>query len=97
MNSESFKAIVEIFDRPCGWYYAVAPKSQCEPYYHLQDRGLIAVTACVSKNGAQIAWKTSLLPMGDGSHFLALPAKVRNRLKIGVGGSVEITFSIRRR
>ncbi|MDR2128669.1 MAG: DUF1905 domain-containing protein [Burkholderiaceae bacterium] len=96
-NNESFEAVVEVFDRPGGWYYVAVPKSLCQPYHDLQERGLIAVMASASQNDAQITWKTSLLPMGDGSHFLALPAKARNRLGIGAGARVKMAFSIRRR
>jgi hypothetical protein len=97
MDKNEFTATVALFDRQGGWYYVTVPKNLCQPYYDLQDRGLIAVTASARSGDAQVAWQTSLLPMGDGSHFLALPAKVRNRLKIGAGDCVEITFSIRRR
>lgn len=94
---ESFAAPVELFDRPGGWYYAAVPASLCEPYYDLQDRGLIAVTATARANAASFTWPTSLLPLGDGSHFLALPAKARKRLHVDAGDIVEITFSIRQR
>lgn len=96
-GSESFASVVELFDRPGGWHYVSVPKSLSEPYSNLQDRGLVAVTACARSNGASATWPTSLLPMGDGSHFLALPARVRNRLRLDVGDRVEMTFSIRER
>jgi hypothetical protein len=40
-------------------------------------------------------WPTSLLPMGDGRHFIALPAKVRAKQKIGVGDAVSVFFEVR--
>lgn len=96
-TAEVFSGTVELFDRPGGWYYVAVPSELCEPYYDLQDRGLIAITACAALDGKEISWPTSLLPMGDGSHFIALPAKVRNRLKVAVGDDIEITFSLRDR
>ena len=94
---ESFEASVQLFDRPGGWHYAAVPERHCKPYYSLQDRGLIAVTATARSGSEHFTWQTPLLPMGDGSHFLALPAKVRNRLKINAGDLVKIEFSIRQR
>ncbi|MDR3069971.1 MAG: DUF1905 domain-containing protein [Propionibacteriaceae bacterium] len=97
-KTELFAAVVEVFDRPGGWYYVAVPENLCKQYHDLQDRGLIAVTASAKFGDAvTAAWQTSLLPMGDGSHFLALPAKVRNKLGIGTGDCVEIEFSIRGR
>jgi hypothetical protein len=94
---EAFEAVVQLFDRPGGWYYVVVPENQCQPYDDLQERGLIAVIASARSGDMRINWQTSLLPMGDGSHFLALPTKVRNRLKIGIGDRIGIEFSIRQR
>jgi hypothetical protein len=68
-----FEARVELFERDKGWYYIPVPTEPSKPLEHFADRGLIAITACV---GGQ-SWPTSLLPMGDGIHFIALPAKVR--------------------
>lgn len=96
-EAESFTSVVELFDRPGGWHYAAVPAHMCEPYYDLQDRGLIAVTVTARSEHASYTWPTSLLPMGDGSHFIALPAKARARLKVAVGDSIEISFSIRQR
>ena len=37
----------------------------------------------------------SVLPMGDGTHFIALPAKVRSKEKLPLGAEVEISFETR--
>jgi hypothetical protein len=89
----SFEAKVEIFQREKGWYYVHVPLELSKPLEPLADRGLVVVIAQV---GAQ-AWPTSLLPMGDGTHFIALPAKVRAKQKIEVGDLVSVAFEIRSR
>lgn len=96
-KNEKFSATVELFDRPGGWYYLAVPKDLCQPYYDIQERGLIAVNATVNFNNKQATWKTSFLPMGDGSHFLALPKTVRDKLKLKGEECVEVEFSIRKR
>jgi len=63
------------------------------PLAHLADRGLIAITAHIGNS----SWPTSLLPMGDGTHFIALPAKVRTKEKLSLGAAVEISFAMRAR
>ena len=89
----TFVAKVEFFEREKGWYYVSVPTELSKPLEHLADRGLIAVTA----KAGNTSWSTSLLPMGDGSHFLALPAKVRTKEKLSPGVAVEISFETRTR
>jgi hypothetical protein len=84
----SFEAKVEIFQCEKGWYYLPVPLELSKPLEPLADRGLVAVTAQV---GTQ-AWPTSLLPMGDGTHFIALPSKVRAKQKIGLGDVMSVAF-----
>jgi len=89
----SFAAKVDFFDREMGWHYVAVPTDLSEPLLHLADRGLIAVTAYVGRS----SWPTSLLPMGDGTHFIALPAKVRAREEISLGAQIEVSFETRAR
>ena len=89
----TFTAIVELFEREKGWYYISVPTNLSKPLEHLADRGLIAVTAKVGNS----RWPTSLLPMGDGTHFIALSAKVRKKEKLLLGMAVEVFFETRMR
>jgi hypothetical protein len=89
----SFKGTVELFEREKGWHYVSAPAELCRPLEPLADRGLIAVTATVGRT----SWPTSLLPMGDGTHFIALPAKVRSKEKLTLGDAVDVSFETRQR
>lgn len=89
-----FSGTVEIFDTSSmPWMFVRVPDELCAPYWHLQERGLIAVTATVGST----AWDTSLLPYGDRTHFIALPAKVRKKNKIVLGDVVTVEFAIRSR
>jgi hypothetical protein len=92
MNN-TFIANVELFEREMGWHYVCVPTELSKPLEHLADRGLIAVSAKVGNS----SWPTSLLPMGDGTHFIALPAKVRNKEKLSRGMVVKISFETRTR
>ena len=89
----SFVAIIELFERKMGWHYVTVPTELSKPLEHLSDRGLIAVNARVGNT----FWPTSLLPMGDGTHFIALPAKVRSKEKLFRGNEVEVSFEVRER
>ena len=89
----TFIAKVELFERDMGWHYVSVPTELSKPLEHLADRGLIAVTAKVGN----LSWPTSLLPMGDGTHFIALPAKVRKKEKLLRGMAVEVSFETRTR
>ena len=87
----TFVAKVELFERNMGWHHVPVPTELSKPLEHLSDRGLIAVTAKVGNS----SWLTSLLPMGDGTHFIALPAKVRSKEKLSPGNEVKISFEAR--
>jgi len=89
----TFSAKVKLFEREMGWHYVSVPTELSKPLEHLADRGLIAVTATAGSS----SWPTSLLPMGDGTHFIALPAKVRKKEKLFLGEAVEISFTLRTR
>jgi hypothetical protein len=93
MPNQSFVASVKLFEREKGWYYVPVPPKLSRPLEHLADRGLIAVTASVGKT----SWPTSLLPMGNGTHFIALPAKVRDKGKITLGSEIRVSFAPRTR
>jgi len=89
----TFVAKIEFFDREKGWHYVSVPTELSKPLVYLADRGLIAINAKVGNSN----WPTSLLPMGDGTHFIALPAKVRKKEKLAIGMAVEISFETRTR
>ena len=83
---------VQQFPHAGGWYYVAVPQRYTEILQPLAVRGLIAVHVVVG----EVSWDTSLLPMGDGTHFIPLPAKVQRANQLDVGSCVNLTFTIRR-
>ena len=89
-----FRATIERFDMPGGWYYVPVPLELSKPLEYLANNyGFIAINATVGNS----SWPTSLLPKGDKTHFIALPAKVREREKLVLGAEIEISFETRER
>lgn len=88
-----FKGIVEVFPQKGGWYFIRVPEKYTKITKRLADRGLVAITAIVGKT----SWKTSLLPYGDGTQFIALSAKVRKAELIDLGSKITISFHLRER
>ena len=89
-----FIATIERFDMPGGWYYVPVPLELSKPLaYFANNYGFIAITATVGDS----SWPTSLLPKGDKTHFIALPAKVRKKENLTLGAEIEISFEIRER
>ena len=84
---------VQLFPQEGGWYYVTVPRTISQELNHVADRGLVAIRASLGK----ASWNTSLMPMGDGSHFVALNAKVRKANNIGVGDRVVVNFQVRNR
>ena len=87
----AFKAEVCLFPQAGGWHYVAAPQEYTDKLKPLSERGLVAVEATVGSS----SWHTSLLPMGDGSQFLALSAKVRQKEQITIGDVIEVSFVVR--
>ena len=92
MEKYKIEGKVEIFPQKGGWIYVRVPKSITIELSHLADRGLIPITAQVGDS----IWDTSLLPMGDGIHFVALNAKVRKAEGVEVGKIIRVSFQVRR-
>jgi len=88
----TFTAKVERFEMLCGWHYVPVPAELSKPFsFFATNFGYIAVTATVGNS----SWQTSLLPKGDGTHFIALPAKVRSKEKLSHGMEIEVSFEPR--
>ena len=73
--------------------YVGVPQKYTEMFRDSADRGLVAVTVTLGKS----TWNTSLMPMGDGTQFIPLSAKVRKAEGIEVGDRVELSFILRKR
>ncbi len=84
---------VKIFPLENPWIYVEVPKKYTAMTAHLADRGLVAITVTLGSS----KWDTSLMPMGDGSHFIALNAKVRKKENISVADSIKLSFTLRTR
>lgn len=82
-----FSGVVEIFPHQGGWHYVAAPSWVVAELDGQAERGLHAVEATVGSS----TWPTSLLPKGDGTHFLALNARVRRANGIGVGDRITVS------
>ncbi len=88
MTTHTVKEKAQEFPADCRWVYI--PVSQKEfPNAKKTRWGLIPIQAKVGKT----TWKTSLLPMGGGSYFIPLKAKVREQEGIYIGDDVELHFS----
>ena len=88
----TFIAEIERFEMPGGWHYVPVPIGISKPLeYFAIHFGFIAV---ITKVGSS-SWPTSLLPKGNGTYFIALPAKVCTKEKISLVMTIEVSFEIR--
>lgn len=87
------KAKVQIFPVANPWVYVPVPVEYTKIFAGLMDRGLVPITVTLGKS----VWNTSLLPKGDGTHFIPLSAKIRKAESIEVGDSVKLIFVPRNR
>lgn len=88
----TFTAKIERFEMQGGWHYVPVPTELSIPLEYLAiNFGFIAITA----KAGNTSWSTSLLPKGDGTHIIALPAKVRSKEKLSLGNEIEISFETR--
>ena len=91
MENVKVKGKVELFEMESAWHYVRVPKNISEMFTGKTFRGLVPITERLG--GSE--WKTSLLPMGDGTHFIALKAQVRKKEEIKLGDDIELEFSLR--
>lgn len=82
---------LEIFDTVSPWVYLRVPPDHTTALSPFAERGLIPVH--VSLGGS--AWDTSLMPMGDGTHFIPLPARIRRAENVTVGDVVQLSYTLR--
>lgn len=84
---------VRRFPQKGGWHYVLVPKRLTEitKKSKVTAWGLLPIEAELGSS----KWKTSLLPMGDGTLFIALKAQVRKREKIELGDTVSLTFCLK--
>lgn len=81
-------AKVELFPQEGGWYYIRVPNEISDQLNHLANRGLIPIEA---KTGETV-FKTSLMPYGDGTKFIALKASLRKKESIALGDEISVLF-----
>lgn len=86
-----FESSVELWPAENGWHLVRVPTKLSKPLEILADRGLIAVQVTIGSS----SWSTSLLPYGDSSHFIPLPAKVRKKESIGLNDKIKVIFTLR--
>jgi len=95
MNKKQYhvSGTVKIFPLVNPWIYVGVPKKHTEETRRFARRGLVPITVKLGKS----SWETSLLPKGDGTHFIALNAKVRKDENIEIGNRVKLTYWTRTR
>jgi len=91
MKSKTFRIKERAQELPIisGWVYVPVPQKDFQNA-NKTCFGLIPIKARVGDT----SWRTSLLPMGDGSYFIALKAQVRKAESIFIGDEVELRFNL---
>ena len=93
--AEKFNGIVEICGDEAGhWHIMHVPKKVSEAYRPLaKNFGFIPMTLRVGKS----SWPSSFMPSGDGTHIIAVPAKIRKAENIQIGDKITVEFKTRER
>lgn len=83
-------ATVRKFPQAGGWVYLPTGKT-CEDFNKSKPKwGLLPATFTVGET----TWKRSLLPLADGTLFVALPKPIRTKEKIEVGDRLTIEIRL---
>jgi len=92
MKDRSFtcRSVVQQFPQKGGWVYIPVKQRYQELGVKKPKWGLVPATITVGNT----TWKRSLLPLGDGTLFIALNEKVRKAENIKVGDTISVTFKI---
>jgi len=84
---------IKVFQIENPWVYVRVPKKYTQMLKPLADRGLVSIAVTFGKS----IWDTSLMPMGDGTQFIPLSAKIRKAEGVQVGDHIKLSFSLRKR
>ena len=84
---------VELFPQKGGWHYVRVPPEHTEATADYAERGLVAVTV----TAGHTTWNSSLMPLGDGTHFIPLSARVRQQEAIEAGDVIALSYTLRER
>lgn len=87
----SISGKVEKFPGKGGWFFIKASEEISKSLKSKVNWGLVPIRVTLGKT----SWDTSLLPMGDGTHFVALKAVVRKKEKVSLGDKVSLKFILR--
>ncbi|MDH3605910.1 MAG: DUF1905 domain-containing protein [Acidimicrobiia bacterium] len=87
-DSYQVSGIIELFPQKGGWHYPRVPDSVIAELSWMAERSLIGITATLGST----TWDTSVMPTGDGSHFIPLNARVRRDSDLKEGEQVEVEF-----
>jgi hypothetical protein len=83
------KGIIKQFPQKGGWVYV--PITQTYKDFGGKPKwGLVPAKITLGST----TWTRSLLPLGDGTLFIALNEKVRKAEKVAVGDTVQISFTV---
>lgn len=86
-----FEAKVKQFPGKGGWIYAPVPSELIDLSKKSSAWGMVPITATIKTT----TWDTSLLPMGNGTFFIALKAVIRKKEAIEPGNKLTISFDYR--
>lgn len=91
MYDYSVTGEVELFKMKGGWFYIRIPTDISDELLYRAVRSMIPVEAKVGST----VWNTSLMPMGDGTFFIAIKSEVRKREGIAMEDVITVEFSSR--
>ncbi len=89
--SNTIAGTIDRFPEKGGWHFVRVPREQKGGLRKGRSWGFILIQATIG----DYSWNTSLLPMGDGSYFIALNARVRKTCGVVLGDTVTIHYKPR--
>ena len=89
------KGVLKKYQGPGGWIFLAVPRTLTERIVkkgktNFIGWGFVPIQATLNK----VSWRTSLLPVGDGSFMIAVKKEIRRNAKVEEGDNVVVTFSI---
>lgn len=84
------KGKVSIFPQKGGWVYLPIDQTYADFNIKKPKWGLVPAKITIGKT----TWNKSLLPMGDGSLFIALNEKIRKLEDIKIEDVIKVKFEI---
>ncbi len=90
LSAMNFTAILDDFQSELWHFFIPVPAAIANQFIENTDRRVVCTLKTMGDSGQSVDFQCALMPRGDGSSFINVNKKIRDKLKLKVGQQVEV-------